>query len=57
LECWSIGGSKDRSVGVLEYWRTGGIRAVAGDKSQEAGIQELSTKPGLDARLKHRHLI
>ena len=42
---------------VLEGRRTGGIRAVAGDKSQEAGIQELSAKPGLDARLKHRHLI
>jgi hypothetical protein len=44
-------------TGVLEYWRTGGIRAVADDKSQEAGIQEVSAKPGLDARLKHRHLI
>jgi len=43
------------STGVLEDRRNPG--GVAGDKSQEPGIQEVSAKPVLDVRLTQGHLI
>jgi len=57
LEYWRVEGPERWSVGVLECWRTGGIRAVAGDKSQESGIQDVSARLELDGSFKQRHLI